>query len=258
MYLSGALSATTRSGYDPPMMGNRIAQFRKRLGWTQGDLARQLGTGRSTVAKLEGETMQLTPHWMRRIAGALDVAPTDLLSEDNSLTVPVAGQIASFAATCDLPGLPKRIAAPPLLRRPEDCAAYLVADDSADRLYPAGSILFVRRLGADRRLVPGAKIVVSHRLPAAPSGGLPSGRAMELLVGMLDLSLSGDVLLATRSRNPELPPHVTVQRAAGPAGRFDDAPIRFSGPDIALTYDARPEDPAEILGTVVMAITPEE
>lgn len=49
---------------------------------TQGDLAVAAGVGRATVARLEADTV-VRPHMgtIRALATALDIAPTDLVSD---------------------------------------------------------------------------------------------------------------------------------------------------------------------------------
>ncbi|MDF1720543.1 MAG: LexA family transcriptional regulator [Minwuia sp.] len=57
---------------------NRIREWRKRRGMTQGDLAERLDTSINTVSQLESGNRQLSESWMRRLGVALDVAPGEL------------------------------------------------------------------------------------------------------------------------------------------------------------------------------------
>jgi len=60
---------------------NRIAEFRKRQGLSQEALADRLGTGRSTIVKLEHGTLRLKQDWMERLAKALHCKPYELLPD---------------------------------------------------------------------------------------------------------------------------------------------------------------------------------
>jgi transcriptional regulator with XRE-family HTH domain len=60
-------------------IGARIAEARKACGWTQGDLADQVGVSRSAVAQWEtGRAGQVTSN-LSRIAAALQVGVEHLL-----------------------------------------------------------------------------------------------------------------------------------------------------------------------------------
>ena len=60
-------------------ISNRIKEIRERRGFTQPELAKKVGTGRSQIAKLERGDRQLTQQWMVRISKALECEPPDLL-----------------------------------------------------------------------------------------------------------------------------------------------------------------------------------
>jgi transcriptional regulator with XRE-family HTH domain len=63
---------------------NRIREYRKARGWTQAELADRAGCSYVQVSDLERGAVQLTQHWMRRFAAALDVSPADLLPPSQS------------------------------------------------------------------------------------------------------------------------------------------------------------------------------
>ena len=67
----------------PVMVPNRIKELRAQRGLSQEGLARECHTTHATIGKLEKGDMELTLNWMRRIAGALDCKPVDLLSDDD-------------------------------------------------------------------------------------------------------------------------------------------------------------------------------
>jgi transcriptional regulator with XRE-family HTH domain len=65
---------------------NRIRELRERRGWTQEELAAQVGGPRpphfTTIEKLENRKRRLSWEWLEKIAGALGVPPADLLSQE--------------------------------------------------------------------------------------------------------------------------------------------------------------------------------
>lgn len=58
---------------------NRIRELRLAAGWSQQRLADRLGVTKMTISDLERGAMQLTQHYMRRLAEALDCTAADLL-----------------------------------------------------------------------------------------------------------------------------------------------------------------------------------
>lgn len=61
-------------------MKNRLAEYRKRAGLTQVDLAELAGTSALHVSRLERDERQFTPKWMDRFAPHLNCDPEDLIS----------------------------------------------------------------------------------------------------------------------------------------------------------------------------------
>lgn len=63
---------------------NRIRELRQRFGLSQAELGRKVGLTQGQVGHLENGHRNLTLEWMKRIAGALGVAVSELLiDEDN-------------------------------------------------------------------------------------------------------------------------------------------------------------------------------
>lgn len=58
---------------------NRIRELRLALGWSQQRLAEKVGVTKMTISDLERGEMQLTQHYMRRLAEALGCTAADLL-----------------------------------------------------------------------------------------------------------------------------------------------------------------------------------
>lgn len=74
---------------------NRIAEFRKKARLSQARLAQAVGTGRSTIVKLERGEMRLTTVWMRRIADQLQVRPSALISDEIPREVEIMGYVGA-------------------------------------------------------------------------------------------------------------------------------------------------------------------
>lgn len=246
-------------------MVNRIKELRQRRRLSQQKLADRLHAHRQTVAKLEGGDMQLTADWMGRIAAVLDVAPRDLIDDQGSLTVPLTHIAASaFSETgpdaFDLAAPHRRLEAPPGLKNPEECFAAAVADDHASRLYPQGSTLIVRRFHAGREngagngvqpLIVGRKVLVRHFVRTRGERA-----TMEILAGVLDRTMAGDLVLLTRTMNRAAPASVVIQ-AAPPTFDLRERLAPVAAADPVVAYRPKDDDPAEIMGQIVMAITPE-
>jgi hypothetical protein len=144
------------------------------------------------------------------LAPHLVCAAADLLSHAEGISIPVTCRIAaafSKIAPDDYRMDPPqtRVPALPGLKSPEECFAAELLDDSADQLYPAGSVLVARPVGPSIPL--GSKILFRHF-----TGSGASRRTMEILVGLLERETSGDLTLAVRSNNGELPASVTIKR----------------------------------------------
>lgn len=62
------------------MLKLRIADLRKKRGWSQQQLADAVGSSNQHIGKLENGKRQLTLQWIDRISKALDVPPADLIN----------------------------------------------------------------------------------------------------------------------------------------------------------------------------------
>jgi transcriptional regulator with XRE-family HTH domain len=87
---------------------NRIAEFRKKLGLTQEQLAEKIAektgesTHRVTIANLERGKQRLNQDWTRIIADALHTTPHDLMfNSPLSETVPIVGVVQAGKWVCD-------------------------------------------------------------------------------------------------------------------------------------------------------------
>lgn len=241
----------------PEQPANRLKEFRALTGLSQEELAAIVGVSGNTIGNWERGDRQIPFDKAPDVATALrergvNCAPSDLMPGIGGLSIPLVWNVAS-AFTEDAPDRfevahPQPLIPPlPGLADPRDCFAARVVDDSADLLYRPGDLLIARETRTFGGVLPlGVKLLVRRR-----DG---DDRTLEVLVGLLDRSLVGDVLLTLRTRNHELPPSVVIQRARR---RFDGVAERYlemipKSP--AVDYKPEPDDPAEILGVVVRAI----
>ena len=231
----------------------RLRAWREQRGWSQTELGQRAGMTQQTVSEIESGETQLKMPAAKKLADALNVSLTDLFP-DNPVTIPLLWQTGSAltapVAGADLPnnGRAERIAAPPRLANPEQCFAAEVVDDSADLVFPRGSFLVVRHMDAlDKRLHRGNHVLVAVR------GDDPSDIA-EVFAGVLDASLFGDLLVLLRTRNRKFPASVAVRSAPAALAGFAERPHAYAVDDI--TYEARPDDKAVILGKIERVIAP--
>lgn len=247
-------------------MASRLRQLRKREGLSLAQVADRVGAQPGQISKLERGLQRVTADWARKLAPVLGRAPADLIDEDTQLSVPLQFTVASaFAA--DRPDFElaepiERLVPPRRLKAPEECVAAQIADDSVDKLYPRGAILVVRRVEfLDPPLRVGDK-VLARRF----KGTRKEGETMEVLAGILDRSLAGDLSLLLRTSQRELPLAVTIRQAASEPARgmrYAEKERYFAPGENPLDkgpidYQPLDGDPAEIIGRIVLAITPED
>ncbi len=239
---------------DLPAPPNRLHELRRLRGLTQNKLAELAGISGQQIGHLERGERRMTFTQAELLAPHLGCAAADLLSHAEGISIPVTCRIAAaFSETApvnyhiDPPQA--RVPALPGLKTPEDCFAAEILDDSADRLYPAGSTLVARPVGNSVAL--GSKIIFRHC-----SGTGASRRTMEILVGLLERGATGDLTLALRTKNSELPANIIIKRCETATG-LRESRLEPATSGAAIEYVSRPNDAGEIIGLVVMAITPE-
>ena len=143
---------------------------------------------------------------------------------------------------------------PPSIRRQDDDFAVELCDDSADRLrYRSGDVLICRPVSAAHGQVELGKHTVV-RFPPKAAAEEPD----EILVGQLDRSSSGDLLLTIRSSRRDLFSPKIIQRVETPEGQFKDVQIVSVNRGDSIFYVPRPEDEGGILGQVVASIKSED
>ena len=236
---------------------NRLRELRDRRGLTQEALGALTGLSQQQIGNLERDDRRMTFDYAQRLAPHLDADPADLMPTMRSSVASVLAIALDEAEnrpdSFDLPAPPQRLQAPSRLLHPEDCFAAEIFDHSADLLYPAGSTVIARRLDTlEEPLRPGTKIIVRRFI-----GSRAEAQTHEVLAGLLDRSVTGDLMLLTRSSNPRVPPSVLIQRGTTARRGLADRQATFRLQDDTIDYVPRPEDPGEILGRIEYAITPE-
>jgi len=134
-------------------MENRIKEWRKNRGLTAEQLATMLGTGRSTIVKLENGQRRFTTTWMERIAKELKLTPAQLLSSDALNPVDqrmVSAPLIDWSCAWEYAGtVPKQHPAgawekAEFVPYPRDTViALAIAGDDMDRIAPKGSTIIV-------------------------------------------------------------------------------------------------------------------
>jgi transcriptional regulator with XRE-family HTH domain len=241
---------------------NRLRELRELRDMTQAELGDRVGLSQQQIGNLERDDRRMTFTYARQLAPALQCDPSDLMPHAG-LSIPVALAVAAAEAegrpdVFDLPEPKAHVQSPRRLAHPEDTFAAEVLDDSADLLYPPGSTLILRRIDSLPEKMPltiGDKIVVRSFL-----GERGDGRTHEVLAGYLDRSITGDLMLVTRSHNRRVPSSVVVQRSGpsrGAGGLTERVTLYRLAQERTITYAPSADDPAEIVGRIEYAITPQ-
>src|SRR5579864_5176616 len=238
---------------------NRLRELRGHCGLSQQGVAVASGISIAYYGALERGDKRINADTANRLAGPLRCAVGDLLSGAQGVSVPLSIAVAAAESEghperFDLPQPHERLR-PARLDDTEDCFAAEIFDDSADLDFERGAILFARERPHLRSpLRAGDKVLVRFYLEPAATDG--AGSTHEILYGILDQNIVGDLVLITRTRNRLVPRNALIQSAAPGRPRFaeraPDPPLRDAGID----YEPRPGDPAEILGVVVYAMGP--
>lgn len=238
---------------------NALRELRERLGLSQEKVAEQAGMSTAYYGALERGDRRINTDTAQRLHNALGCAPGDLLQGPGHSSIALRMAIAA----ADSESRPERYdLSPPYewlqprgLIDSQDCFAAEVFDDSAELDFVKGSVLFVRELASLRApLHIGAKVVVRFRLPSNP--GVPPS-THEILYGLLDQNVVGDLLLITRTRNRLVPRNALIQPQPRPPAELGERPLVMAPRGGAISYAKRTDDPAEILGIVVYAMGPE-
>jgi len=228
---------------------NRLGDLRRRLGLSQRKVARCAGISVAYYGALERGDKRINADTARQLQRPLRCAVGDLLA-GAGVSVPLLFAIAAAEsegqpAQYDLPE-PHEWLQPGRLSDAGDCFAAEILDDGGDLDFPEGSLLVARSLTAPAGVALGSKIIARFFLE--PFGDRATH---EILYGILDQNIVGDLVLITRTRNRALPRHLVI-RSAPPLER---APTLLPRDGI-VEYSPGTDDPAEILGIVVYAMGP--
>lgn len=80
------------------MLGQRICEMRKALGWSQVDLAKRLGVVKQTVSNWENDNIQPSIDMLVRVAKLMNVSTDYLLGLDEGVHLNVQGLPAQVVA----------------------------------------------------------------------------------------------------------------------------------------------------------------
>lgn len=245
-----------------PRYPNNLERLRNRLSLTQDQVAAAAGISPGYYGELELGYKRLNTDLERKLSGVLQCSVNDLFPSALGISIPLNLYIAAQESESrpdefDLAQPSSWVQAPPRLVHPEQCFAAEVVDDSADLDYPYGSILFVRRREALKEPLPlGSKIVV--RFLTAPIGTGPGeSPTREVLYGVLDRSLTGDILLLTRSRSRNLPSSLLIRPGSTRLRRLEEHVLAMIPREATADPEPRPGDEAVILGVVAWSLRPE-
>jgi transcriptional regulator with XRE-family HTH domain len=249
-------------GRPPTIIGarrypNQLKELRRHSGLSQHRVAAAAGISIAYYGALERGDKRINADTAERLAAPLRCAIGDLLAGMQGVSVPLSMAVAAAESEArperfDLPEPHERLR-PNRLVDPEDCFAAEIFDDSADLDFARGAILFARELAHLREpLRAGDKVLARFYLePGTSDGARPTH---EILYGILDQNIVGDLVLITRTRNRLIPRNALIQRAAPDQPGLAERALGLSVRAAMIAYEPRPADPAEILGLVVYAM----
>jgi transcriptional regulator with XRE-family HTH domain len=237
---------------------NRLRELRHNCGLSQQAVAAAAGISGAYYGALERGDKRINADTAERLSRPLHCSVGDLLGGGREMSVPLVIAVAAAESEArpseyDLPEPHERLHARHLAEA-ENCFAAELFDDSADLDFERGAILFVRRAAARGMLVAiGAKVLVRFFLEPAADG---SRKVHEVLYGILDRNIVGDLVLITRSQNRLISRNALIQSAAPSRPGLAERALTLMPRDAAIAYEYRPNDPAELLGVVIYAMGP--
>ena len=239
---------------------NRLRELRQNCGLSQQAVAAAAGISGAYYGALERGDKRINADTAGRLAKPLRCAVGDLLGgAAHGVSVPLivaaaAAESEARPADYDLPE-PYELLQPRHLAEAENCFAAELFDDSADIDFERGTILIIRRLAPPGTPVPvGANVLVRFFLDPAREG--LTRKTHEILYGILDRNIVGDLVLITRTRNRLVPRNALIQSAAPARPGFSERTLALMPRDVSIAYEPRPNDPAELLGVVIYAMGP--
>lgn len=226
---------------------------------SQQAVAAAAGISGAYYGALERGDKRINADTAARLAPPLRCQVGELLSGGSGVSIPLVFSVAAAEsearpAEYDLPQPHERLQ-PRRLAEPEKCFAAELFDNSADIDFAPGTIFFARRLLPVPAAVPvGAKVLARFFLDQTANGDARATH--EILYGILDRNIVGDLVLITRTQNRMVPRNLLIQSATpSRAGLAERAPALLSR-DTTVIYESRSDDPGELLGVVVYAMGP--
>lgn len=238
---------------------NPLRELRRQRGASQQAVAASAGISGAYYGALERGDKRINADTAERLSKALGCAVGDLLAGAQNVSVPLVFAVAAAEsedrpADYDLPEPYERMR-PRRLADPVDCFAAEIFDDSADLDFERGTIVVVRRLSPPLASLPvGAKVLARFFLEPLTPGGARTTH--EILCGVLDRNIVGDLVLITRTRNRMVPRHMLIQGAAPNRPGLAERGLVLTSREAAVVYEPRPDDPAALLGIVIYAMGP--
>jgi len=238
---------------------NRLRELRQHCGLSQQQVAAAAGISTAYYGALERGDKRINADTAARLSGPLRCAAGDLLLGTGGVSVPLAIAVAAAESENRPPAYdlqePHERLQPGRLIDAENCFAAEIFDDSADVDFDRGAIVFVRRLqGVGEPLRVGARVLVRFYLEPGDAGAARSTH--EILYGILDQNIVGDLVLITRTRNRLIPRNAVIQTAAPARPGLGERAFVLPPRDGMIAYQPRQDDLAEILGIVVYAMGP--
>lgn len=245
-----------RTKTTPPQYPNELEGLRQGRGLSQSAVARLAGMSASYYGEIERGDVRLnsdTAAKLQRVFPGFTFAD----SAKDIATTPVRIIIAAQEndGRPDSYGLPVELVevpTPRALRDIGDCVAAEIADDSADRDFAQGTVLYLLPVVEDTSLQVGARVVVRFLVGDRAA----KGPVAEVLYGLIDRSPTGDLIIWTRSSNRRIPPSLIIQREPMSLRGFSERILSLIPRPPTIEYQPRDDDEAEILGVVVYAAGP--
>jgi transcriptional regulator with XRE-family HTH domain len=236
---------------------NHLRELRRNCGLSQQAVAALAGISGAYYGALERGDKRINADTANRLSKPLRCAVGDLLGPGQGISVPLVVVVAAAEskarpAEYDLPEPHERLL-PHRLPESENCAAAQIFDDSADVDFASDTILFLRRLAPHGAVPIGAKVLVRFFLDPVANG---NRNTHEILYGILDRNIVGDLVLITRTRNRLIPRNILIQSASPSRPDLSERVLALTPRDTAIAYQPRPDDPAELLGIVTYAMGP--
>lgn len=129
-----------------------------------------------------------------------------------------------------------------------DCLAIEVPDDSADKDFAAETVLYVRPVRAGDPLSIGQPVVARFRQPG--------NNHEQIIYGIVDRAVTGDLVLITRSHNLRLPASRMLQSGSTKLRTMPQRILDCIPRQPSFMYEPHTDDPGEVIGVVVYALGP--